>query len=239
MSAGDWLPVASGARQPNAVAITIDDGPAPETTPLILDSLRRHDATATFFLLAARAHAHPDLTRRIVAAGHPVYSHGYAHVPAETRSGESLRSDLARAERVLARLRPTPSPYIIRLPYGSGHRSAAVHRTLRRWRPDARIAHWRHEFNDAALAAGCTSLEMLRDRCAANVARMAEAGLAGAALLMHDSPIGLDMPFITMVGPTLLEILLDRLAADGVPTTGIGDGRQLPLVGRYVRIDRG
>ncbi|MCI0458989.1 MAG: polysaccharide deacetylase family protein, partial [Gemmataceae bacterium] len=36
------------------VALTLDDGPDPVTTPMILAELRRYDARATFFMIAER-----------------------------------------------------------------------------------------------------------------------------------------------------------------------------------------
>ncbi|HET9483436.1 MAG TPA: polysaccharide deacetylase family protein, partial [Xanthomonadales bacterium] len=50
----------SGVRVPdrpgfaNKIALTFDDGPNPETTPRIMEILRRHDAPATFFTNGSR-----------------------------------------------------------------------------------------------------------------------------------------------------------------------------------------
>jgi len=61
------------------VAITFDDGPDPETTPRILEVLKKHDAKAAFFLIAQKAEAHPDLVRRIHNEGHIIGNHTYGH----------------------------------------------------------------------------------------------------------------------------------------------------------------
>ena len=63
---------------PNCVALTFDDGPAASTTQL-LDILDRHDVNASFFVLAPNASAHPELLRRMKAAGHTIEI-GRAHV---------------------------------------------------------------------------------------------------------------------------------------------------------------
>jgi peptidoglycan/xylan/chitin deacetylase (PgdA/CDA1 family) len=57
------------------VALTIDDGPDPTTTPELLRVMRSHGARATFFLLGERAQRRPDLVRRVVADGHEVANH--------------------------------------------------------------------------------------------------------------------------------------------------------------------
>ena len=67
------------AAQRNEVAITIDDGPDPEVTPLVLDILDRYQAKATFFCIGKLAAEHPELCREIVRRGHDIENHGYSH----------------------------------------------------------------------------------------------------------------------------------------------------------------
>ena len=61
------------------VWLTIDDGPDPSDTPLLLDLLAAHGARATFFAIGENALAHPALIRAIVAAGHEVAHHTHTH----------------------------------------------------------------------------------------------------------------------------------------------------------------
>jgi peptidoglycan/xylan/chitin deacetylase (PgdA/CDA1 family) len=58
-----------------AIALTIDDGVDPQTTPAILDELRRHAATATFFLVSDSLAGHAALVERILAEGHEIGHH--------------------------------------------------------------------------------------------------------------------------------------------------------------------
>ncbi len=60
------------------VWLTIDDGPSAET-PALLDLLDRHEAKATFFLVADRAVAHPELAREILRRGHGIGNHSRSH----------------------------------------------------------------------------------------------------------------------------------------------------------------
>jgi peptidoglycan/xylan/chitin deacetylase (PgdA/CDA1 family) len=71
------LPAAAIRR--GEIAITIDDGPDPEVTPRILNTLAAHDAKATFFCIGERAARHPELCRVIIAAGHHIENHGQRH----------------------------------------------------------------------------------------------------------------------------------------------------------------
>jgi peptidoglycan-N-acetylglucosamine deacetylase len=61
------------------VAITIDDGPDPEVTPLVLDILDRFQNKATFFCIGKRAARHPELCREIVRRGHAIENHSLSH----------------------------------------------------------------------------------------------------------------------------------------------------------------
>jgi len=61
------------------VWLTIDDGPDPASTPRVLELLREHDAKATFFLVGERVTRHPELARRIAAAGHTIGNHSRTH----------------------------------------------------------------------------------------------------------------------------------------------------------------
>lgn len=64
---------------PKQVALTFDDGPNPETTPLILDILDRHCVKATFFLVGIYAGKHPEIVRDIAARGHTIATHTWSH----------------------------------------------------------------------------------------------------------------------------------------------------------------
>lgn len=60
------------------VWLTIDDGPSEDTLAL-LDLLDRHGARASFFLVAHRAQARPELVREIVRRGHGLGNHTLSH----------------------------------------------------------------------------------------------------------------------------------------------------------------
>lgn len=61
------------------IALTIDDGPDPTYTPLILALLSRYNISATFCMIGARAAANPALVARVAGAGHHLANHTYTH----------------------------------------------------------------------------------------------------------------------------------------------------------------
>lgn len=82
------------------VALTLDDGPS-DATPRLLELLERHDARATFFVLAERARRREALTRRIVREGHELGNHFLRDRPTWRLSGCEVRRALARADAIL------------------------------------------------------------------------------------------------------------------------------------------
>jgi len=63
-------------------------------TEAILARLERRGLSATFFLLGEVAARHPDLVRRIAAAGHEIGCHGMTHLPLWRLTPESFRREL-------------------------------------------------------------------------------------------------------------------------------------------------
>lgn len=73
-----WVTTSVRSRE-KVVYLTFDDGPDPEFTPPILDLLKAHGATATFFLVGNRIDEHPAVVQRIVAEGHQLGNHSWTH----------------------------------------------------------------------------------------------------------------------------------------------------------------
>ena len=65
-----------------AVYLTFDDGPIPESTPFILDTLREFGVKATFFMVGENVLRYHDLYNSIVQAGHQVGNHTFNHLGA-------------------------------------------------------------------------------------------------------------------------------------------------------------
>ena len=88
--------------QERLVGLTIDDGPDPASTPLILNELRRHDARATFFLITGRLQGQGLLVGRLMVEGHELGNHFTQDRPSILLSPHAFEEDLLRAHRELA-----------------------------------------------------------------------------------------------------------------------------------------
>lgn len=105
-----------GIQPMAALAITFDDGPDECWTPLLLDRLAAHGARASFFVIAPRAAAHPELVKRMLEHGHTVGLHCDLHVRHGDRDRAWLEDDTRRA---LGRLRTLGiTPMLWRTPWG-------------------------------------------------------------------------------------------------------------------------
>lgn len=99
------------------VAITFDDGPNPEATPRVLETLAREGVTATFFLLGRHVEHWPGIARDIASAGHVVANHGWHHRKLHLRGPAYVRLDIALGADAI-RSATGAAPTLFRAPHG-------------------------------------------------------------------------------------------------------------------------
>jgi peptidoglycan/xylan/chitin deacetylase (PgdA/CDA1 family) len=130
----------SGAKK---VALTIDDGPNPETTPLLLDCLEKNGKLATFFLSGDRCEKNLSLIDSIRAAGHSICSHGYRHVNYLTLSNSEIFHELQMSEEIFSSIQSSLMPgRPIRLPYGAGVTNSRILDIMNQVNPKFRLIQW-------------------------------------------------------------------------------------------------
>jgi peptidoglycan/xylan/chitin deacetylase (PgdA/CDA1 family) len=61
------------------VVLTFDDGPWPGNTPRVLEALAAQCTKALFFPIGKHSGWHPEILKKVVAAGHTVGSHTWSH----------------------------------------------------------------------------------------------------------------------------------------------------------------
>jgi len=73
----------------------------PRNVDRVLELFAAADVKATFFTLGWVAEHHPEVVRRIAAAGHEVASHGMRHVRVRAQQPEQFRADVTAAKKLL------------------------------------------------------------------------------------------------------------------------------------------
>ncbi|WP_435284366.1 polysaccharide deacetylase family protein [Streptomyces koelreuteriae] len=122
---GDVEPVAAGIvhasdKGARGVNITIDDGPDPVWTPEVLDVLREYGVKATFCMVGTQAQAHPDLVKKVVAAGHRLCDHSVSHDTTMDKKSEAYQSrQILDAERMITKASGGVRPMYYRAPGGA------------------------------------------------------------------------------------------------------------------------
>jgi cellulose synthase/poly-beta-1,6-N-acetylglucosamine synthase-like glycosyltransferase/peptidoglycan/xylan/chitin deacetylase (PgdA/CDA1 family) len=183
---GDAGPIVDLSRTPAAsthvparrIALTFDDGPDPRWTPEILRVLARHHVHATFFVVGAKAAAHPGLVRDERAAGHELGSHTFTHADLTRVSAARRGAELSLTQTVLAGTAGVTTS-LLRLPYSSTTDSfsgAQVHAA-------ARAA----DRGYLLVAATKDARDWERPGVDAIVARSLPSDGDGAVILMHDA----------------------------------------------------
>ena len=69
-----------GLTEERKIYLTFDDGPIPDLTPWVLQTLKSYQARATFFCVGDNIRQHPVLYQSVLAAGHRVGNHTYHHL---------------------------------------------------------------------------------------------------------------------------------------------------------------
>ena len=84
------------------VALTIDDGPDPHSTPRILAVLEAHEASATFFVTTGNVPGNEGVLDAIVAGGHELGNHHVRDVPSIGLSHDDFERGLVEAHELLS-----------------------------------------------------------------------------------------------------------------------------------------
>lgn len=98
--------------------LTFDDGPHPEVTPFVLDTLAEFGAKATFFCIGKNIEAHPHVFQRILQEGHAVGNHTYDHLNGWETGNMQYWRNVLQTDRLM-------SANLFRPPYGKIRRSQA------------------------------------------------------------------------------------------------------------------
>lgn len=126
------------------LALTFDDGPRADVTPRVLDTLAKHQARATFFVLGSQVGGNEGLLRRMYQEGHEIGNHSWSHPHFPQLSSDAMREQIHHTQAAVAKA-GVPAPKLFRPPYGDTNSvvEATVPMTMALWNVDPE--DWRHK----------------------------------------------------------------------------------------------
>jgi len=166
---GLFGPVTGRGPRSRSVYLTFDDGPNPEATPAILDTLAAKAVPAAFFVVGRHAALFPELARR-VAAAHAVGNHTQSHVKLHRLGPRRIEREVREAHETIQTVTGA-TPRMFRAPHG--YRNPFVFRAVRPF--GYRVMGWT-----------CGVWDTARPGAAAIRQRMLAKLRPGAILLLHD-----------------------------------------------------
>ncbi|MSP71329.1 MAG: polysaccharide deacetylase family protein [Myxococcales bacterium] len=222
----------SGVRVPDRpgfgkrIALTFDDGPNLTTTPLVLETLRRHQVPATFFINGSRVS--DDRTRALVQeiADEPDFilaNHSHTHPNLAELGSAAVASQIDRTEAVIRQTSETA--HFFRFPFGSSTCATAESVRSR----GLTITGWHIDSADWCFGAGdgyCKPStfryvpDSFRGDMGAYVLNQARAN-AGGVLLFHDTQA---------YTARKLDDVLTQLKAEGFSFVSLADAQTFPLL---------
>lgn len=128
------------------ILVTIDDGPDPVDTPVLLDLLEKHGAKAVFFMIGEKVRAHPELVREVIRRGHEIGNHTLTHPQATFWCAGPWRTwrEISGCQKVISEITGV-APRWFRAPVG--HRNLFTHPVARML--GLRVMAWNRRGYDA------------------------------------------------------------------------------------------
>lgn len=115
---GNYDVIYVGPTDEKALYLTFDDCPNNDNISKILDTLKEHNATASFFMTEDYIRQYPDVIRRIVDEGSIVCNHTSSHGSVTGLSFERFRSELEGVEDAYREAAGQDLPKFFRPPQG-------------------------------------------------------------------------------------------------------------------------
>lgn len=84
-----------------ALYLTFDDGPTPEITEWVLQTLKAYNAKATFFCIGNNIEKHPEIFQNVINEGHSIGNHTYNHLKGWKHKIEDYIEDVEKTQSLI------------------------------------------------------------------------------------------------------------------------------------------
>lgn len=98
------------------VAITFDDGPNPQYTPILIKLFEEYNAKATFFTIGQQLEAHREIAVAAHEAGHELGNHTYSHPHLPELDREQQWNEIKQTEKLIMEITGS-KPATFRAPF--------------------------------------------------------------------------------------------------------------------------
>lgn len=166
-----WRGKATDEINAPQIYLTFDDGPHPESTPVLLEQLSEKGLPAVFFLTGQKAHQHPDLVQAIKKQKHVLANHGWDHSDPWRTSSERTITSIERTNSLL--IGHNCKPLFVRPPYG-------------RFTPS--ILRWVRNNNQKVVLWDVMPGDFLNTSVADMCKRLRKYSRPGSIVVLHDNP---------------------------------------------------
>ena len=150
------------------IALSFDDGPRAETTPKVLEILKKYNAHATFYIVGSHVEGNESIVKQIVAEGHELGDHSYSHPLLTKKSADEVYQEVHKTSDLIAKASGGLRPMSLRPPYGGFDKMVSEQAGIA-------IVNW-----------SIDSLDWQYRDAAKTIAHIKENTHNGGILLMHD-----------------------------------------------------
>jgi len=98
--------------------LTFDDGPTPEITDWVIQTLKAFNAKATFFCIGNNIEKHIKIFQNIIDEGHTIGNHTYNHLKGWKHKTKVYYKDVLKTEKIISEFKTNSSAPLFRPPYG-------------------------------------------------------------------------------------------------------------------------
>lgn len=177
------------SRKEKIVYLTFDDGPIPDVTPFVLNTLKTFNAKATFFCIGDNVNKFPEIYNEVLANGHAVGNHTFNHLKGWDCTNIEYLSNIQKCAGLV-------KSNLFRPPYGRIKKSQIS--DLRKRIPNTEIIMW-------DVLSGDFDDQISPQKCIDNVLKNTR---NGSIIVFHDSIKA--FPRLEEALPAILEFLSSR-----------------------------
>ncbi|AWV98233.1 polysaccharide deacetylase family protein [Arcticibacterium luteifluviistationis] len=98
--------------------LTFDDGPIPNVTEFVLETLEKYNAKATFFCIGDNIRKHPEIFQKVVANGHAIGNHTMHHLKGWQTETSTYIENTSQCQEQIEMYSLPSEKKLFRPPYG-------------------------------------------------------------------------------------------------------------------------